>query len=194
MRVYIAGPEVFFANARDVIAEKHALAREYGFEPSAMEGETWPADKFARGVAISAANEAAIRAADFIIANLSPYRGASADTGTVYELGFMCALGRPGFAYTNDPRDYDRRIIDDHYRSEVKADDGGKLRGPDGLMIEDHGMVDNLMLDGGIATLGGAVLRPEGGRPLPQDDLSVYTRTLAHARRYFDERGAGRGD
>ncbi len=39
--------------------------------------------------------------ADGIIANLTPWRGVSADVGTVYELGFMCALNKAAYAYTN---------------------------------------------------------------------------------------------
>ena len=39
--------------------------------------------------------------ADAIIANLTPFRGIAADTGTCFELGYMCAQGKPAFAYTN---------------------------------------------------------------------------------------------
>ena len=33
-------------------------------------------------------------AADAIIANLTPFRGPSADAGTVYELGYMAGRGK----------------------------------------------------------------------------------------------------
>ena len=42
-------------------------------------------------------------AADAIIANLTPFRGPSADAGTVYELGYMAGRGKLCLAYSNDP-------------------------------------------------------------------------------------------
>ncbi|MFX6778571.1 nucleoside 2-deoxyribosyltransferase, partial [Acinetobacter baumannii] len=39
-------------------------------------------------------NEAMMDAADAIIANLTPFRGPSADAGTVYELGYMAGRGK----------------------------------------------------------------------------------------------------
>ena len=42
-------------------------------------------------------------AADAIIANLTPFRGPSADAGTVYELGYMAGRGKLCLGYCNDP-------------------------------------------------------------------------------------------
>ena len=39
--------------------------------------------------------------ADAIIANLTPYHGINADTGTCYELGYMCAQGKRAYGYTS---------------------------------------------------------------------------------------------
>ena len=47
-------------------------------------------------------------AADAIIANLTPFRGPSADAGTVYELGYMAGRGKLCLAYSNDPSPYRR--------------------------------------------------------------------------------------
>ena len=41
-------------------------------------------------------------AADAIIANLTPFRGAGADPGTVYELGYMAGRRKFCLAYSND--------------------------------------------------------------------------------------------
>ena len=42
--------------------------------------------------------------ADVIIANLTPFRGPSADAGTVYELGYMLGKGdRLCLGYSNSP-------------------------------------------------------------------------------------------
>lgn len=44
--------------------------------------------------------------ADAIVANLTPFRGPSADAGTVYELGFMSGRIKPSFGYSNVPGSY----------------------------------------------------------------------------------------
>jgi len=53
-------------------------------------------------------------------ANLTPFRGPSADVGTVYELGYM--LGKGGklcLGYSNTPRGYIDKVRD---RVDVRAD------------------------------------------------------------------------
>jgi nucleoside 2-deoxyribosyltransferase len=80
--------------------------------------------------------------ADFGICNLTPFRGASADAGTVFELGLMVGFGKRVLAYTNDSSDYVRRVAG------VLAPDGeGVLRDEAHLMVEDFGNFDNLMLE-----------------------------------------------
>ena len=56
---------------------------------------------------ISRANEGLMRSCDALVANLTPFRGVSMDSGTAFEVGFMQALGRPlGAGYTNVTADY----------------------------------------------------------------------------------------
>ena len=138
------------------------------------------------GLHISAMNEAMMRDSDLIIANMTPFRGLSTDVGTAYEIGFMCALGRAAFAYSNEPRGYTERARGDFYAGKVAIAGDGMLRAADGQMVEDHGMADNLMLDGGIILRKGMVVRPESGQRLADDDLSVFEQCLAAARRHFD--------
>lgn len=184
--VYLAGPEVFFANGTELIARKKDLARAHGFEPVAStEDKAFPEDKIESGRYISALNERLMKSADFIIANMTPFRGISTDVGTAFEIGFMCALDRPAFAYSNDPRPYNERADAEIYAGASRRVDG-ILRAPDGQMVEDHAMADNLMLDGGIIARGGEVVRPASGPRLPDDDLSMLERCLAVARRYFE--------
>lgn len=185
LKIYIAGPEVFLPNGLEIVERKRALCRDYGFEPSARQGDFLKhagGDKFTFGVLISGHNEALMRESDIVVANLTPFRGISADPGTVYELGFMCALDRPAFAYTNTARGYHERVVNDYYRGNVTAGVNGRQAGSDGHMIEDHDMVDNLMLDGGIDRLGGFVVRhkaPAGGE---FTDLSGYEQCLSRIR------------
>ncbi|WP_439579012.1 nucleoside 2-deoxyribosyltransferase [Elioraea sp.] len=160
-RVYLAGPEVFLPDAETVLARKKATCARFGLVAVApLIDAPAPAadDPMKRAFAISAGNEALIRSCIAVIANLTPFRGASADAGTVYELGFARGLGLGLYAYTNDPRDYAARVLDR----------------PDGLDIEDFGLSDNLMLEGGIAAAGGVFVRASAEAEDPWRDLGVF--------------------
>merc|ERR1711879_232757 len=43
------------------------------------------------------------------IINCTPYRGPSMDAGTIFELGFMRALGKPCFGFTNAATNFNKR-------------------------------------------------------------------------------------
>lgn len=183
-RVYLAGPEVFLVDCAAVIAAKRDLALAYGFQPNGIaEEELDPAglSLFEFGHRISLANEKAMRSSDLIIANLTPFRGISADIGTAFELGFMCALGRAAYGYTNTVRPYFERLKDDYYHGAITKAADGATRGPDGMMVEDHGMADNLMLDGGIETLGGILVRRDVEPDRIWSDLSAFEDCLGAA-------------
>jgi nucleoside 2-deoxyribosyltransferase len=111
-RIYLAGPEVFLPEARAVGAEKCRLAAEAGLEgafplDAQLDLATLPPAEQARR--ISQANEGLMRSCDALIANLTPFRGVSMDSGTAFEVGFMQALGRPLAGYTNVTPDYAER-------------------------------------------------------------------------------------
>ena len=108
MRVYLAGPEVFLADRDAIAAEKKAICAQHGMigvfptdpAPGAPQADSdW--------MWIYLGNEAHIQGCDALIANLTPFRGASADPGTAYELGFMRALGRPVLGYSNAPGNFE---------------------------------------------------------------------------------------
>jgi len=83
MNIYLAGPDVFLPDGVEIGRKKAAICARY--------------------LIIFKGNEAMMEAADAIIANLTPFRGPSADAGTVYELGYMAGRGKLCFAYSNDP-------------------------------------------------------------------------------------------
>jgi nucleoside 2-deoxyribosyltransferase len=170
-RVYLAGPEVFLPDAETVLARKKLVCARLGLVGVApLSDAPAPAAEEAmqRAFAIAAGNETLIRSCIALIANLTPFRGASADAGTVYELGFARGLGLGLYAYSNDPRDYAARVL-------------GR---PDGLDIEDFGLSDNLMLEGAIAAADGVFVRASAGAEDPWRDLGVFeTCTRAVARR-----------
>ena len=160
LKVYLAGPEVFLPNAREQLDIKIALTRAAGLDPVSPGDFVIPPQPSKRqlGHAISEIDEKMMDSADAIIANLTPYHGVSADVGTCYELGYMCAQGKLTYAYTNVAADMKTRTVA-HYGGDVFRSEDGRLRGKrDGLSIEDVEMVDNLMMQGGIERRGGQVV------------------------------------
>ena len=178
-RVYLAGPDVFlpapkaWAERKKAICARHGLAGISPFDPLAEEPEAWSALPNWHGIGLR--NEAHIGGADAVIANLTPFRGPSADAGTVFEIGFMRALGRPVFGYATTARPFTERTLD------WIGPDADALRDAEGLSVERFGLFDNLMIAVGIVASGGELVTEE----LPADrrwtDLAVFERCVARA-------------
>ncbi len=153
--VYLAGPDVFYPDAvlrgarmKEALAAR-GMAGLFPLDDALHPGDYRDMKQYALAIAESC--EAQIRRADLGIFNIEPWRGPEADSGTAYELGFMAALGKPVVLHTNDPRPFAERIAADVYRGEIHKD-GALTRGThDGMMIEDFGLADNLMLIGAAA-------------------------------------------
>jgi nucleoside 2-deoxyribosyltransferase len=192
--IYLAGPDVFYRDGAERLARKATLVKEAGFLPVYAGVMVYPhcEDSFDNGCAISAVNEICLRGSDMMIANLTPFRGVGADVGTVFELGFMAALNRPIFAYSEDPRDHLSRISD-HYGSKLSKPLDGIVRGPDGLMVEDHAMIDNLMVDGAIEHRGGKIFVPVGDESLDPFLACLKELTcMSKSRKLGSDAGRGR--
>ena len=164
-RLYLAGPEVFHPDAVPLgRAKKDACAR-LGFEGlyPLDGGEAGAAP--AEAMAIYRRCVALMHEADAGVFNLTPFRGPSADVGTVLELGVMATLGKPVFAYTHAAQNLIDRL---RAAPGLVLDAGtGLWRDPDGMSAEDFGLSDNLMLDGTLASQGRKVHRiavPAGQR------------------------------
>ena len=179
VRVYLAGPEVFLPNAREVLDRKIALTIAAGLIPvTPGDLEIPPAPtKRQFGENISAIDEQMMNSAQAIIANLTPFRGLHADTGTVYELGFMCGQGKAAFAYSNTTADHYQRILA-YYDGRIATAADGRLRGPDGLSVEDFSMNENLMLDGGIAARGGSWATHDAPSEALYSDTTAFEQIL----------------
>lgn len=176
--VYLAGPEVFLSDGREVIERKRAVLERYGFSPALPHGEL-DATALRRGPeAISARNEQLMGDADLCIANLTPFRAVSADPGTVFEAGYLIGLGKAVFGYSNDPRDYAERVAT--LPGGVARDARGVLTHR-GEMVEDHGWADNLMIEGAIMRRGWAFLRATEESPDPMRDLAVFEACVRRA-------------
>jgi nucleoside 2-deoxyribosyltransferase len=186
LKVYLAGPEVFLVNAREQLDRKIALTRTAGLIPVSPGDFVIPPQPTRRqfGHAISEIDERMMDSADAIIANLTPYHGVSADVGTCYELGYMCAQGKLAYAYTNVAANMKTRTVG-HYDGDVFTDVNGRLRGRrDGLSVEDVDMVDNLMMQGGVERRGGQVVIHDA----PADQLYTDTTAFEECLRLLAER------
>ena len=159
LKLYLAGPDVFLRDATDVGRWKQAQCRALGHEGLYPLDNHLPKD----AVAIFAANRALMDCADAGLFNLSPFRGPSADAGTIFELGYMAAQGKPLFGYSNERASYAERVARTHGPT-VKQD--GVLHDRDGYMIERFAQSENLMISKAIRASGGLfVAIAESGEP-----------------------------
>lgn len=183
-RIYLAGPEVFLPDPLAAAEAKKALCAAHGFEgvfPLDSGLDLSGLDGPAAAARIAAANEGLMRGCALLIANMTPFRGPGMDGGTAYEMGFMRALGRPVLGYTNRAA-----LFVDRTRTFLSAPprrraDGGE-EDADGLLLEDFGLVDNLMMAAAVEASGGAIVR----RDAPVDDLEGFAACLGQARRLLD--------
>jgi nucleoside 2-deoxyribosyltransferase len=161
VRVYLAGPEVFLANAREISLRKRTICQRYGLIGIFPADEEEPCSSSMtlpeRGLAISRAIERVMRTCDAMIVNLTPFRGPSADVGSAYEMGFMRALGRRIFAYTNDDRPFFDRVRA-FCGGAVRERPTGEHEDSDGMAIEPFTLRDNLMLEGSVIASSGCLV------------------------------------
>ena len=187
MKVYLAGPDVFLPDALTIAERKRAICAGHGLtgifpvdaHPEHPEGTGIPLWLW-----IYRRNEAHMRDADAVIANLTPFRGPSADAGTVYELGFMRALGRRVAGYSNVAAGLTPRTLG-FLGPAARRDAGGRWRDAEDMAVEDFGLADNLMIDGGIHEAGGVFIRRDVPAAERWSDLAAFTecvRTLARER------------
>jgi len=136
-KIYLTGPDVFLPDAKEVGRRKQEICRQFGFVGLFPLDQELPGEP--SGVDIFRADMALMREADIGLFNLSPFRGPSADPGTVFELGMMMGMGKRVFGYRNTDTLYHQRVT------------------PDGYMVEDFGLGDNLMIDCAIIEAGGTI-------------------------------------
>lgn len=183
-RLYLAGPEVFLPDAAEAGLRKAAVAAEFGFEgvfPLDAGLDLTGLDKAEAARRIALANEALMRSCVALIANLTPFRGASADAGTAFEVGFMRALGRPVLGYTNSPLDYRHRAEMQRAQPRLpfEADTAETA-------VEDFDLAENLMIEVAILESGGSLVRSAVTPGSELTDLSGYRTCLQRARSLFD--------
>jgi len=156
LRVYLAGPDVFFPNAVDIGEAKKRICAEHGFVGVyPLDADFEPLFKLEspaeQGYKTFDLMVELMDSCDLVIANLTPFRGPSMDVGTAIEMGYMHGCGKPVFAYTNVAADYAERVQ------------------PDAFTVEPFGLVDNLMVEGPVCRSGATVVRAD----VPPDE--IYT-------------------
>jgi nucleoside 2-deoxyribosyltransferase len=179
LTVYLAGPDVFLPDAIEIGERKKHLCKAYGFEGLyPFDNEILPTSSGERvDRLIYRANDRMIRRADLGICNLTPFRGVSADPGTVFELGMMVGLGKRVFAYTNCVQSYFDRI---KFRENPAFDSDRKIwRDSYEMAVEDFGNTDNLMIDWAVAEHGGYPIVKHDAHPTEvYRDLSGFETCL----------------
>ena len=177
VKAYLAGPDVFLPNARAHAQRKVEICRRYGIigrppldEDSESlatlpEAEAW--------LTIFRKNLVMMEECNIIIANLTPFRGPSADAGTLIEVGWFLGRGRPIFGYSNTATPFTERS-----RWQVAAVPDVY---PD-VAVENFGLADNLMIPGAVRDGGGhAMVLPRDGRDQPFDALDSFERCVLTA-------------
>jgi nucleoside 2-deoxyribosyltransferase len=193
LKVYLAGPEVFLPDAIELGARKKRLCGSYGFEglfPLDNEIVQDPSGERLDRL-IYQANERMIRHADFGICNLTPFRGVSADPGTVFEVGMLAGLGKRIFAYTNVAQDY----LDRAKLKETLVFDSVRniWRDAEHMTVEDFGNADNLMIDWAVAEHGGfPIVRHDAPLSDIHRDLTGFETCLRLAVEAFSKKGSSR--
>jgi nucleoside 2-deoxyribosyltransferase len=192
LKIYLAGPEVFLPDALAMGAKKKALCRNYGFEGLfPLDSEILPGGGARLDRQIYAANIAMIRAADAAILNLTPYQSPSADVGTIFELGFLTALGKPAFAYTNESESLLTRM--QNARLAQYDEKNAVWRDGEGNEIEDFGNADNLMIDASLDGVGHGFVRRQVKAEERWRDLGGFEECLRQVREYFRTRARKKG-
>lgn len=139
IKAYLAGPDVF---RPDALAWAEAARKQcYAAGVKAL----IPLDNDAYTAAgIYAHNIAMIRAADAVLANLNPFRGAEPDSGTCFEVGYALALGKPVFGYLAEAGSSADRVA--RWQGHPLEVRDGRRYDRDGQLVEDFGLPLNLML------------------------------------------------
>lgn len=175
-KAYLAGPDVFLPDPDAMFATKKGICTAAGLDGVSPLDQQVDADgrgRLQHGLAIARANEATMDGCDLIIANMTPFRGPSMDVGTAYEIGYMRGQGKPVFGYTNDGRGYVERVRAFVEETKAAGEPPVHLRaGTDSLednrhlLVENHDLRDNLMLEGAVQATPSVVFPPR--RPIAE--------------------------
>ena len=169
-KVYLAGPDVFLPKPLEMARRKKELCAQYGL--TGLFPLDNKIDPKAKGASrkIFRSNQTLMKKADAIIANLTPFRGPSADAGTVYELGYMAACGKLCLGYSNDPALYADRVA--RFTDVERCDD--RLIDAEKLSVENFRLHDNLMIIHALDLYGCRLVVPKTAPADTWHDLTSF--------------------
>jgi nucleoside 2-deoxyribosyltransferase len=140
LRVYLAGPDVFFPDALETARRRKEFLANLKME-GAFPLDTQDDISAATAASIFNANCALIDSCQAMLANIIPFRGPSADVGTVWEIGYAYGQGKPVAAYSANTSIYREKLFHSGWSDAPHA-----KHDKHGHEIEHFGDVDNLMI------------------------------------------------
>jgi len=155
-KIYLAGFDVFYPDAKEVLKQKKLLCEKYGFKGLApLDNEIdllQPKASIRR--AIYDANIALIEESDILCVNMNAFRHGEPDAGSVFEVGYGAALGKSVYIYVDSSESMlEKTRANDtgcHYK------DGTWFDG-NGLIIEDFDGMFNLMITESSTIINGGL-------------------------------------
>jgi nucleoside 2-deoxyribosyltransferase len=169
-RAYLAGPDVFLPDAVAHAGRKIEICRRHGLLGLApLNEDVALPDTGARAwQTIFDKDIAMMQQCDLIIANLTPFGGASADAGTLIEVGWFLGQSRPIFGYSNTVRSFEDRMR-------------AQLGSADEMAIEGFHLPDNLMIVGAVQGTGHPIVLPKDDAERGMGALDVFEACVAVA-------------
>lgn len=120
LKIYIAGPDVFEKDSIEIGKRYCELCDKYGYEGlyplDNIVDFTQDKKKIAQDIFI--ANKKLIEQCDIVIANLNPFRGKEADSGTIWECGYATGLGKKVYGYMDSNLSYIEQFNENEKRVE----------------------------------------------------------------------------
>jgi len=144
-KIYLAGFDVFYPNAIEVLEAKKKLCEDYGFIGLApLDNKVdFSQPKAKIREVIYKANVKLMHEADIFCVNLNAFRHGEPDSGTVFEIGYGVASGKEVYIYV----DSDESMLDKTKAHDTKCECiDGTWFDKNNLMIEDFDGMFNLMI------------------------------------------------
>jgi len=146
MKLYFSGPDVFRPDAFQWAEQVRALCHGLGhIALIPLDGEA------ATAAAIFRNNLQLLNAADAVVGNRNPFRGAEPDSGTCVEIGYALALGKPVLGYAASLAPLRERL------QATGPDADGAYRDAAGRTVENFALPFNLMLSVPVHCIEGSV-------------------------------------
>lgn len=145
-KIYIAGFDVFFKNAVEVLNNSKELCTKYGFIGMIpFDGDVdfnQSNENIRRDIYVE--NIKMIDECDIVIANMNNFRHNEVDSGTVFEIGYATALKKEVYIFSSD----NRTVVEKTKECDDKVyEENGLFYDRNDLMIEGFDSKFNIMIN-----------------------------------------------